>query len=486
MSTPTVLWPPALDPWLAFSPILPGTMERLTGATLYFLNDKNNSKETRTLTNQIVQILGGKITKDIQEATHALWISNTGEDYLQCIESSLARSLCIPIVDANRWLNTISNLHIGQHWSDVDCDDYVPTVRRRDDFMAESLSQTLDVLSQEDPDFVEKNALKRAMELSMLDWAIVVRSTSSSSSSFHNVNHKAKDESPYDILGLKPTASFTEIKKAYRKLARTHHPDKGGDAASFERIARAYQALVVSQSSSVDKTESGKSIKSTAHWDSELKDHHRLVQELFTSHGANLEKTVQVQVEVLSWLGLDAQDAGSNNINEHNEVIQNSCFYLSLAQSYLTGIGATDSVEGVEEDLYLLQQTALQFKRVIEAAVVTAHPEWVESGQVGEHVQAFSDFLVYLLDSPNVLISDWSVVVFDTTSGVCDIYKGKFYDKLDDEWKAANTITIQYLPGHYQPLIPTTINGKKRPTLEQILHALDRYGVLYVVTDGGA
>lgn len=47
----------------------------------------------------------------------------------------------------------------------------------------------------------------------------------------------------YDILGVAKTASEAEIKKAYRKLAHQHHPDKGGDKEKFQEINEAYQVL---------------------------------------------------------------------------------------------------------------------------------------------------------------------------------------------------------------------------------------------------
>ena len=41
---------------------------------------------------------------------------------------------------------------------------------------------------------------------------------------------------PYKVLGVKQGASEEEVKKAYRKQAMKHHPDKGGDPEKFKEI----------------------------------------------------------------------------------------------------------------------------------------------------------------------------------------------------------------------------------------------------------
>jgi DnaJ-domain-containing protein 1 len=60
-------------------------------------------------------------------------------------------------------------------------------------------------------------------------------STSSSvSSSFSN---------PYQVLGVSPFASDEEIRSAYLRMAKSCHPDRGGNVEEMKRINKAYEEI---------------------------------------------------------------------------------------------------------------------------------------------------------------------------------------------------------------------------------------------------
>jgi len=54
-----------------------------------------------------------------------------------------------------------------------------------------------------------------------------------------------QEQDDYGVLGLKRGASIAEVKAAYRRLAKKHHPDAGGDPEVFKRVHTAYQNIVM-------------------------------------------------------------------------------------------------------------------------------------------------------------------------------------------------------------------------------------------------
>ena len=58
---------------------------------------------------------------------------------------------------------------------------------------------------------------------------------------------RSRDLDPYEVLGLEDGATWEEVRTAYRRLAKKHHPDKNpGDKASewiFKQVGEAYERL---------------------------------------------------------------------------------------------------------------------------------------------------------------------------------------------------------------------------------------------------
>jgi curved DNA-binding protein len=91
----------------------------------------------------------------------------------------------------------------------------------------------------------------------------------------------------YEILGVSNTASQDEIKRAYRRLASQHHPDKGGDKNKFQEIQAAYDTLSDTnkrQQYDLERQGFGRGPGVQFHWNSSDMNHPD-ISEIFRSFG---------------------------------------------------------------------------------------------------------------------------------------------------------------------------------------------------------
>lgn len=65
------------------------------------------------------------------------------------------------------------------------------------------------------------------------------------SSQWYPASLMSLDRDPYDVLGVSRSASDDEIRKAYRALARTHHPDVSTEPDAEKRFAEVQEAYEV-------------------------------------------------------------------------------------------------------------------------------------------------------------------------------------------------------------------------------------------------
>lgn len=61
--------------------------------------------------------------------------------------------------------------------------------------------------------------------------------------SFAAAASRQRRRDPHDVLGVRCGASMKEVKAAYLKLARKHHPDVGGTKEAFQEVGTAFAAL---------------------------------------------------------------------------------------------------------------------------------------------------------------------------------------------------------------------------------------------------
>ncbi|HEU0235705.1 MAG TPA: J domain-containing protein [Candidatus Limnocylindrales bacterium] len=75
---------------------------------------------------------------------------------------------------------------------------------------------------------------------------------------------------PYATLGLRPGADASEVRAAYRRLARQYHPDRSGDRRTTERMQAINRARAIlsdpARRAGVDASTANARPSSTGHW----------------------------------------------------------------------------------------------------------------------------------------------------------------------------------------------------------------------------
>jgi curved DNA-binding protein CbpA len=109
----------------------------------------------------------------------------------------------------------------------------------------DSYNQQINVFNKNDFYNQEKQREKDFEKSQKLRRKIFEESSKKRRQEFENSLQEVNDSiDPYQILNCRRGCDIEEIKKSYRKLALTHHPDRGGNPQNFQLITKAYLSLI--------------------------------------------------------------------------------------------------------------------------------------------------------------------------------------------------------------------------------------------------
>lgn len=120
-------------------------------------------------------------------------------------------------------------------------------------------------------------------------------------------------QNPYQTLGINKDATADEIKRAYRKLASQHHPDRGGDTQRFQEIQVAYDTLSDAQRRAMyDNPGFGGGFRADAPFD--FQTIFDIFGTRFQQHGAQQQRRQQARMSL--WITLrDVATGGKRAIS---------------------------------------------------------------------------------------------------------------------------------------------------------------------------
>jgi hypothetical protein len=149
--------------------------------------------------------------------------------------------LCIPERggnDANNWKTVEYAVPLGETLA-LSSAQWENILRSSPDFRSVSLESVLDA--------VEQYAAKHGLPSEILNGLREAVRGPSEKSRGHVRSERRSQQDEYTkalrLLGLAPGSSDDQIESAFRKAARRHHPDVGGDPAKFRELVDARNLL---------------------------------------------------------------------------------------------------------------------------------------------------------------------------------------------------------------------------------------------------